>query len=258
MANPRSTEPQHVLVTGASGAIGRPVCRELIARGHRVRGFDLVAPRDSIPGLMDLRLGNLADPQAVDDAVSEVDAIVHLAAYWKEADFKKQLLEPNVIGVYHVMESARRHHVRRVVVTSSCQVIQGTNWTERKIPIDEPPAPRTHYAVTKLMAEAWARYYVQQHRMSVIIVRPGAFMRGREQLEFFEGTIENQRIYLSPGDAGRFFALCVEVQNVPYTLLYAASRSFDGKELLDLEPAQRILGYEPRDAWPPKEEDLDA
>ncbi len=253
-----SSESQHVLVTGVSGAIGRPVCQELIARGHTVRGFDLVAPPESIPGLSDLRIGNLADPQAVDDAVSQVDAIVHLAAYPDEGDFKSQLLEPNVIGVYHVMESARRHHVGRVVLVSSVQVIQGTNWTQRKIPIDEPPAPRTHYAVTKLMTEAWALYYVRQHDMSVIVVRPGAFMRGRAELELYAGQIENQRIYFSPGDAGRFFALCVEVQNVPYALVYAASRSFDGKELLDLESARQVLGYEPQDAWPPRVQDLDA
>ena len=100
--------------------------------------------------------------------------IIHLAACPGEADFMQELLEPNVIGVYHLMESARKQDVDRIVMTSSCQVNQGTNWTERMITIDEPPVPKGHYAVTKLMAETGSRHYVQKHGTSIIVVRPGA------------------------------------------------------------------------------------
>jgi uncharacterized protein YbjT (DUF2867 family) len=37
--NDNSPQPQRVLVTGASGAIGTPVCRHLLARGHHVRSL---------------------------------------------------------------------------------------------------------------------------------------------------------------------------------------------------------------------------
>ena len=37
--NDNSPQPQRVLVTGASGASGTPVCRHLLARGHHVRGL---------------------------------------------------------------------------------------------------------------------------------------------------------------------------------------------------------------------------
>ena len=93
------TKLQQVLVTGAAGAIGRSVCRELIARGHRVRGFDRVAPPKTIEGLTDMRLGDLEDHEAVNDAVAGVGAVIHLAAKPDEADFKNELLGPNVGGV---------------------------------------------------------------------------------------------------------------------------------------------------------------
>ena len=48
-----SPQPQRVLVTGASGAIGTPVCRHLLARGHHVRGFAL----DQNPDLADCIVG---------------------------------------------------------------------------------------------------------------------------------------------------------------------------------------------------------
>jgi uronate dehydrogenase len=249
---------QQVLVTGAAGAIGRSVCRELIARGHRVRGFDRVSPPKTIEGLTDMRLGDLEHHDAVNDAVAGVDAVVHLAAKPDESDFKDELLGPNVVGAYHVLESARHHKVGRVVLTSTSQVIDGKPWTERTMSTDEPLSPKGHYAVTKILAETWGLYYSQQHNMSVIVVRPGGYLRGRPELQAYEFSLRDQRIYLSPGDAGRFYALCVEVQNVSYAILYATSQSVDDTVYLDLEPAQRIIGYIPQDRWPPTVEDLDA
>ena len=35
----KAANPQRVLVTGSTGAIGQPVCEHLLARGHYVRGF---------------------------------------------------------------------------------------------------------------------------------------------------------------------------------------------------------------------------
>jgi|SRR5665213_1145229 len=47
----------HVLVTGSAGRIGRAVVRELKARGHFVRGFNLVAT----PGADEFVVSDLAD-----------------------------------------------------------------------------------------------------------------------------------------------------------------------------------------------------
>ena len=43
----RATNPRRVLVTGSTGAIGQPLSRYLIERGHTVRGF----ARRPTPGL---------------------------------------------------------------------------------------------------------------------------------------------------------------------------------------------------------------
>ena len=50
-----------ILVTGAAGRIGRAAVRELVARGHRVRAFDVVAAS----GTDDVIVGNITDPDAV-------------------------------------------------------------------------------------------------------------------------------------------------------------------------------------------------
>src|SRR5262245_13676097 len=92
-----------VLVTGSSGRIGRAVVAELQRRGHAVRGFDRVAA----PGLDDSLTGDLTDRAALDSAMRGITALIHLAATPDDDDFLSQLLPNNIVGLYHVMESAR-------------------------------------------------------------------------------------------------------------------------------------------------------
>ena len=61
----RAVSPKRVLVTGSTGAIGQPLSRYLMARGHTVRGL----ARRPTPGLTDFVVGDLADRDAVRTAV---------------------------------------------------------------------------------------------------------------------------------------------------------------------------------------------
>lgn len=242
LAHPR------VLVTGAAGVIGGAVCTELVSRGYQVRGFDCVAPSTPTDGLHEFQLGDVSDAQAVDRSVAGMDALIHLAAYPDEEDFLKVLLEPNVIGVYHVLEAARRHKTKRVVVTSSCQTIEGYDLRNRTIRVDDPFCPISHYGVTKAMAEAWARYYAEQHGMSMIVVRPGGVPRDEGQWKNLERDPVERRLYWSQRDAGRFYALCLEVKDVRFAVLFGTS-CMESPHAVDLEPARKLLGYEPVEPW---------
>ena len=159
-----------VLVTGSAGRIGRAVVRELMARGHAVRGFDRVPT----PGLADAVVGDVTDGAAVRRAVQGVPALVHLAATPDDDDFLTQLLPNNIVGVYHVLEAAREAGVRRVVLASSGQVV----WWQRfsgPLPIgaDVPPTPRGWYACTKVFQEAAGRVFAEAHGLSVDRGPPG-------------------------------------------------------------------------------------
>ena len=62
--------------------------------------------------------------------------------------------------------------------------------------------------------------------------------------------------YLSPGDAGRFFALAAEAPtDVRFAVVYALSRPVR-EEVYDAGPARELVGYEARDTWPQGIEDL--
>src|SRR5438876_3259954 len=104
-----ATSP-NILVTGSAGRIGQAVVRELRARGHAVRGFDLVPT----PGLNNSVVGDLSDGATVRRAAEGATALVHLAATPDDDDFLTKLLPNNVVGVYHVLEAARLAGVRRL------------------------------------------------------------------------------------------------------------------------------------------------
>ncbi len=243
----------NVLVTGSAGRIGQAVVRELKARGHFVRGFDL----GPTPGADESVTASVTDGAAVRRAAEGVAAVIHLAATPDDDDFLTKLLPNNVVGVYHVLEAARLAGARRLVLASSGQVVWHQRFTgPLPITADSPPTPRGWYAATKVFQEAAGRAYSEAHGMSVIAARLGWCPRTRAHAEELAATDWGPDVYLSTGDAGRFFALAVEAPaDFRFAVVYVCSRP-PGRAYYDAGPAKERVGYEPHDVWPEGVEDL--
>ena len=157
-----------VLVTGASGMLGRATAQALLDRGDDVT----VLQRSAVA--LDCRavLGDLRDPDVVRRAVAGQEAIVHLAAKvdvvgpWREYD------EVNVYGTRSVLRAARHAGVDRVVHVSSPSVAHGGSAIvgAGAAPAD-PGRARGHYARSKAMAEIVA-LDADDPSMAVVAVRP--------------------------------------------------------------------------------------
>ena len=234
-----------VLVTGSAGAIGQSVCAELKTRGHWVRGLDLLPT----PGVDDSHTGDIADAAVVHRAFDSVDTVVHLAAYPNPADFLEKLLQPNFIGLYHILNEAEARKVRRVVLASSSQVVSGQNRPNHCIGIHDEPRPHNLYAASKVFMEAAAQVYAHRNPdISWIVIRPAWMPRTRQK---FDEALERlgeafKRWYLSPDDVGRVFACAVEADAaVQHAVLFAVSKLDD--PAFDIEPTRRLIGYEPQD-----------
>jgi nucleoside-diphosphate-sugar epimerase len=236
-----------VLVTGSAGRIGRAAVRELKARGHTVRGYDLVPS----PGADQSIVGDITDGDALRRAAAGADTLIHLAATPDDDDFMAKLLPNNVVGVYEVLGAAQSAGVKRLVLASSGQVV----WWQRfrgpwPVTADAPPTPRGWYAATKLFLEAAGRVFAEVHGMSVIVARIGWCPRNAEHAEELGQSGWGEDVYLSPGDAGRFFACAVEAAvDRPYIVVYACSRPVR-QVVYDFDTVKALLGYEPRDMWP--------
>ncbi len=241
------TMPKRVLVTGSSGRIGRAVVAELTRRGHHVRGFDRVAHA----GLNDQVIGSLTDPASVAKAMAGIETLIHLAATPDDDDFLKELLPNNVVGVYHVLETAQQAGVKRLILASSGQVV----WYERlrtdaPIRVDTQPTPRYWYAACKMFLEAAGRAFAEKFGQEVLAIRLGWCPRDKGQEAEIAASDWAPDVYLSPGDAGRFFACCVEADSkFSFQVLYATSKPVK-RPRLDLEPTGRLVGFEPRERWP--------
>lgn len=244
----KAAQPKRVLVTGSTGAIGEPVAQWLLSRGHQVRGF---ARRPS-PGLEDYVVGDLNDQEAVRRAVQGMQVVIHLGAYPNDADFLDVLMEPNVRGLFHICDAAREYKVERLSLASTMQTVTGHGWPQRAIRIEEGPAPVNHYALTKVWAEAAGDMYARVHGMSVVNVRIGWLPRNPSEADRLKASAIGPDCFFSHADAQRFYERVVESPNpAPGQSVTVFATSKPARtERMDLEPARRILGYEPQDVWP--------
>lgn len=173
-----------VLVTGAAGCIGAWVVARLLSDGSPAVAFDLSGERRRLSLLVGeaeaarvtWHEGDIADPGALNAVVSEhgVGTIVHLAAL--QVPFCKA--DPvagaraNVVGHANVLETARRHGIRRLVYASSVAV-----WSAAG-----EPHPATLYGVYKTADENLARIYWQDWSVPSVGLRPHTvYGQGRDQ-----------------------------------------------------------------------------
>jgi uronate dehydrogenase len=243
-----SADIHRVLVTGCCGAVGRPVCRALTAAGHFVRGFD--RRQAEIRGVAELRVGELADAQALSDAAAGMDTIVHLAATPDSADFVTDLVPNNVIGLYRAFEAAVAQKAGRIIVASTMRTVSGLRGVDRVLTVEDA-APWELYGVTKLLAEDMGRMYAARHNLSVLAVRIGWLVRNEQEMAKVRKMApeHQQRVVLTQDDAGRFFTRAVEAKGIGFAVAYATSRCL-GTPRFDPEPARQLIGYEPQDVVP--------
>lgn len=236
-----------MLVTGSAGRIGRATIAALAQAGWRVRGFDRVPTL----GLADCVIGDLADLAAVQRAVAGVGAIIHLAATPDDDDFLTRLLPANLIGLYHVLETARQAGIHRVILASTGQVVwQQELHGPHPVRVQAPFSPRGWYALTKIMAELAGQIYARDFGMRVIAARLGWCPRDARQLAELRATPRGHNAYLSARDAGRFFLRAVEAELPPgFDVVYVSSRPVT-EPTFDLAPARALLAWEPQDRWP--------
>ncbi|GGQ96765.1 NAD-dependent epimerase/dehydratase family protein [Streptomyces asoensis] len=236
--------PRTVLLTGAAGGLGTLMRDLLPAYGHELRLLDL----RPVEGAPDAIVADLADRDAVREAVRGVDAIVHLAGISLEAPFEK-ILAANIAGTYNLYEAAREEGVRRVVFASSNHAVGFTprpGEGDPLIPVDTPHRPDTFYGLSKSFGEDLAQLYWDKHGLESVSVRIGSC--------FAEPTsVRMLSVWMSPADGARLFHAALTAEDVGHTVVYGSSANT--RLWWDLSTA-RALGYDPQDDSEPYAEKL--
>ena len=174
MTDRNATSTPHCLVTGGAGFIGSHTVDALLARGARVTVLDDLSSghRANLPASATFHEGSILDGDALARAVSDVDAVVHLAA---EVSVAASVDDPaacharNVEGTARVLEAARHAGVRRVVFASSCAVY-GAAPALPSVERD-PVLPASPYAATKAAGEALVAAYGRTYELDTMCFR---------------------------------------------------------------------------------------
>lgn len=166
-----------VLVTGASGFVGRASCRALSAAGITVTGL-VRRPGPQGAGI-DEWVDASVDFAGIDanwPARLQVDCVVHLAARVHvmsegAADPEAAFHGTNVEGALRVARAAWRHGVRRFVFVSSIKAMTEAD-SGRPVSEDDVPAPQDPYGRSKRAAEEALLHLGRETGLEVVIVRP--------------------------------------------------------------------------------------
>jgi nucleoside-diphosphate-sugar epimerase len=164
---------RRVLITGGAGFLGAHLVSRFHADGARVRILDLHGWTDREREAPDEQMvADVRDPAAADEACREVEVVVH-AAFAPPRESRALLRGVNVEGTRSILEAARAHGVRRVVLISSTIV----DWPARTHPIF-PGAPLSRldaYRASRVEAERLALDY-SRRGLPVALVRPKTFL----------------------------------------------------------------------------------
>lgn len=178
-----------LLITGASGFIGRCVVADALRRGHEVRA--MIRPASAIESLewmddanVEIVKADLRSRHGLAEAVTGVDTVIHVAAA-VSGDFYGQFAG-TVMATENLLLAMEEAQVQRIVLVSSFAVYDYIGkWSHSTLdensPVEPKPEIRHPYCQTKLMQENLVRDFCNERGWHWSALRPGA-VYGRNHL----------------------------------------------------------------------------
>ena len=161
-----------VVVTGASGAVGRCILRNLLSEGIEVRAVDIRSPGDdilSMPGISFVQ-GDLTDSAFASSIASGMDAVIHTAALVDIGLDYEALYPLNVEAVCNLYIAAAKAGARRFVHFSSGSVYgPGAGGV---VDEDTPLVAKSPYERTKIESEEAIAELYHDMGLEWIVLRP--------------------------------------------------------------------------------------
>lgn len=277
-----------VVVTGGSGKAGRACIADLLDHGYHVVNIDRAPPAQSRCPFVLVDLTDfgqtIAALSAIDERVSGVDAVVHLAAIPAPGLYPNAVtFHNNILSTYHIFEAARQRGITNVVWASS-ETVLGLPFDEPPpyAPLDEvyPGRPESAYALSKLLGEEMAKQFCRWNpALKLIGLRFSNIMEPSDYAHFaaFQDDAIQRKWnlwgYIDARDAAQAIRKALEapltgaevfiianadtVMQRPNAELMAAvfpavpldAGIGPNQTLLSIEKARRVLGYQPQYTW---------
>jgi UDP-glucose 4-epimerase len=238
------------LVTGGAGFIGSHLVAALRRQGADVRVADDFSTglRENVPGDVEVVEGDLADPAVARRAVAGCAFVLHQAAI---PSVPRSVQDPvgshraNVDATLQVLVAARDAGVRRVVYAGSSSAYGDSPALPKRE--DMPTAPRSPYALQKLVGEQYCRLFTELYGLETVTTRyfnvygprqqPGSPYSGVISL-FIEAAVEGTRPTVH-GDGGQTRDFTY-VDDVVRGVLRCTEAPGVAGEVINLAPGGRV------------------
>lgn len=169
---------EHVLITGATGFIGRALLQRMLAENFYIPRAAVRTGSAAFPEAVEVaRVEGLAPDADWQAALGGVTKVVHTAARVhvmqdRSSDPLLEYRRVNVEGTLNLAQQAAEAGVRRFVYLSSIKVNGEESQSARPFRPEDVPAPEDPYGVTKWEAEQGLEKLSDKTGMEVVIIRP--------------------------------------------------------------------------------------
>ncbi len=158
-----------ILVTGAAGFIGRPLCAGLVERGHAVLGLSR-RPAEPIPDVELRPIGDIGPTTNWSGRLERTDVVVHLANRAHRSGREADQGEAEAARV--LAQRAAQAGVRRLIHMSSARAMGDATPPGAPFRESEPPRPRDPYGRGKLAIERALLAAGRETGIDIVILRP--------------------------------------------------------------------------------------
>ena len=168
-------EPR-ILITGASGFVGRAMVARAASQGIATRGVSR-SPLEPVTGVDLCHIGEIGSQTDWSLALRDIDVVVHLAARVHVMSDRSEnplaeFRSVNVDGTLNLAQQAVAAGVKRLVFLSSVKVNGEVTLPGRAFTEAMPPDPQDAYAISKYEAEKVLVALGRRGEIEVVIVRP--------------------------------------------------------------------------------------
>ncbi len=221
-----SLQQPRVLVTGATGFIGRHLCQKLVALGVATHGLSRSATEATVPRGVIPIAADVTQREDVAKALEQVrpSHVLHLAAAGVNQPFLEETLQVNVGGTLNVLEASRAVQVRRFVQVGTCYEYTAN------------PDQASTYAASKLKSWRTWHAFVSTHSMETAALRlfhvygPAQPATGLIASAIL-AALHGERFEMTPGEQERDF---VFIADVVEALVAALTTSLTGAATYDV------------------------
>ena len=204
-----------VLVTGASGFIGRFLCQRLIAEGFSITA--LAMPEENVDHLVKLGChivrGDLTKPDSIHGICKEIDVVYHLAArvtYWGT---RKMFYDAIYEATKNILQEASGKNIRFVFASSVVAIGLGGKHLNNYRETDPTSKTGILYGDAKLDAENLVWQYHGEGKIAGIVIRPTNVI-GPGSVWGYDAVHNLNKLFFPLIDGGKWSASLLYVENL--------------------------------------------